>query len=356
MNRKEIIEQLNIIVDAQNKRDEKLKEKVNNHKLRRIVEDEFDNKRPIMDMEEPKEPVSPSLLFKPSEPYLKDFRKLHDIASNIENWFLVIFFMVISLLISIYGEVYILTNGGDIVAIIVFGVIGIPGLVLLIRIIVDLIQRTSELKKDNKEINEFNSKQLGKYAIEVDKYAIEKEKYDKEEQKYLSLDKEYKENIIKYKEKLNEYNKAKEKFQSDIDDEVKRRMPKQEAINEQIDKEAEQIYRAVLSKLSLDFPEKYYNEVSSFIEIFEDCRADSVKEAVNVYLNDKHNEQMLDEQRNLSLMQEEENERRREEEDRKTRDREHDERKEAEYRCNHCKKYRDCHTRYILHCSAFQPK
>ena len=77
--------------------------------------------------------------------------------------------------------------------------------------------------------------------------------------------------------------------------------------NNSIEAMAEEGFNKSMSAVKLELPEKFYGSIDKLINILEDLRADSLKEAINVLREDEHKENMLIEQRRLIDLQEEYN-------------------------------------------------
>ena len=144
------------------------------------------------------------------------------------------------------------------------------------------------IKKENVKIAENNKK----IEEQEKQYKAESNAYDTDYGKFLIARDKYFKDLDEYKAQWKEQAKIAEekikKHNDEIEEKAKNRLNKQ------------------IKGISIEFPEKYYSCVKDFISIFEDMRADTVKEAVSVYLDDQHKKQMLDAQLEMNRIKEEE--------------------------------------------------
>ena len=117
---------------------------------------------------------------------------------------------------------------------------------------------------------------------------------------YKNKMKEYEENLKAYKLKFDAYQDA-------YDAQLELAKNKVNKHNQNIESTAEANFEKALSAIKIEFPEKYYYAIEKIIDIFEDFRADTLKEAINVLKEDEHKQSMLNEQRRLVDLQEEYN-------------------------------------------------
>lgn len=148
----------------------------------------------------------------------------------------------------------------------------------------------NELEEYPKKIDEYNkllekyTKEKAIYDVEYSTYLSKKAKYEKELANFEALEKEYEKELENAKIKMRNYNKT-------------------------VRENAEKRFLSTVSSLSVEFPMKYIDDIDSIIEIFEDKRADTLKEAIEALLNDKFRRNMELEQTLQRLAQEEINER-----------------------------------------------
>ncbi len=99
----------------------------------------------------------------------------------------------------------------------------------------------------------------------------------------------------KYDLEYSKYEVEWDQYESDINSEI----DKIEKYNDEIDREAEE-YLKRETKTTIDFPWKYVSYINRIIDIVESCRADSIKEAINVLHDDFHKSEMLENQRQIA--------------------------------------------------------
>lgn len=102
-----------------------------------------------------------------------------------------------------------------------------------------------------------------------------------------------------YNEALAEYNAKKAEYDALVKKREAEATKKCEAESDRRMKAAQESFDQARAELSVEISEKYYADLPEIIAILEDGRADTIKEAIAVLLDDKHKEAMLDEQRQL---------------------------------------------------------
>ena len=149
------------------------------------------------------------------------------------------------------------------------------------------------------------------YTVRINKSNAEKsQKRDKAIKDYESYEKAlilHKENEKSYKEKFKAYSIELERYQEEYSAQLQLAKAKVERHNNSIEAMAEEGFIKSMSAVKLELPEKFYGSIYKLINILEDLRADSLKEAINVLREDEHKENMLSEQRRLIDLQEEYN-------------------------------------------------
>lgn len=176
-------------------------------------------------------------------------------------------------------------------------------------------------KKNRAEIRKMcqidYQKKLEKYQIDSKEYDKKFELYKDKQQRYLREKKEYECNSERIRKEVTEettkkYNAEYKAKNEEIDrknEEIENNNKIIERNNELIEKESEDIAKRAqedfdkcISEIDTFFPEKYYDHIDDIIELIEDGRADSVKEAINLYEQEKiEKERLYTEQRRLSV-------------------------------------------------------
>jgi len=134
---------------------------------------------------------------------------------------------------------------------------------------IESLKKYEEHIKTIEKINSENKKEYEKYKEELDKYT-------KEYNEYLSKMDIYKEDYSK------KYNIAKEKC---------------DRYNNIIEEDCISEFEMTLSNLKIEYPSKYYDNIWDIYNIINECRADSIKEAINVYVDDLHRQRLEEEAR-----------------------------------------------------------
>ncbi|MBQ8290586.1 MAG: hypothetical protein IJY01_06945 [Clostridia bacterium] len=93
--------------------------------------------------------------------------------------------------------------------------------------------------------------------------------------------------------------------------------------------------------------ERYHDfeKLEMIIRIIENGRADSLKEALNIYEEDAHRRKVEREEQTRTLLSL-----------REANERAENEREEAQRRCWHCRHELTCSTKYLVNCSAYDPR
>lgn len=207
--------------------------------------------------------------------------------------------------------------------------------------------------------------------------AKSKAEYEKQEAKYKKKYAEYEQRLRQYEKDLELYEKGREN--------IKREIAIREEFIEQAEKDRERIIADVMEQLEpkinaigIGYPRKYYDEIDDIIELVEDGRAESLKEALNTYESVKIEKERLQvEQQRLEETQSAREEAERREEERQRREeerewerqqrekereqerREKEEREKAELRqqidnqCSSCKNYGYCHRVKTANCVGY---
>lgn len=162
------------------------------------------------------------------------------------------------------------------------------------------IAETILLKKHYEETNA-NVEKLN--ALQREKKAKALKDYELYEQNLLKHQKE----MAEYKTKLEAYNLKVTKYKAEYSKQLQLAKNKVVTHNKNVEEIAENEFNAKLQTLNVEYPQKYYYAIDQIITILEDCRADSLKEAINVLKQDEHNQNVLYEQRRLADAQEEYN-------------------------------------------------
>ena len=153
------------------------------------------------------------------------------------------------------------------------------------------IKKISDKKVDeaneqiNKEINDPN----GEYQKKVRAYEEEVQVFLEKMQKF----REYKKvKIEEYEQEKAKYEKIMEEYHKEYELCVKKYDAQEKQINDNNYKMAKEKalakFNNSLKEINLEYPEKYYDSISTIITIIKDCRADSIKEAINQMLIDDH--------------------------------------------------------------------
>ena len=122
--------------------------------------------------------------------------------------------------------------------------------------------RQNEINKQKKE------KALADYAIYEEKLPEYYEEYD-----------EYSNKMADYEERYNE--------QKEIG------LAKIRKTNKELDEKANHALESALEAVDMEYPEKYYPNIDAIIDILVDMRADTLKEAINVFLDDQRKQELL---------------------------------------------------------------
>lgn len=178
------------------------------------------------------------------------------------------------------------------------------------------IQALALLLIEGKRCSEVNKRNKVDYDTKVKNYINEIENvYPQRLEKYEEDMVQYKKDLAEYEEKLKEYESENElynkrlKENSDIDAKYNAALKQASVLmnkyNENVVKEAEKAFEEQIEKIGLYYPMKYIYEIDEITNILVDARADSLKEAINVYEEKQYKQKMLNEQRKLRYEQEE---------------------------------------------------
>lgn len=156
------------------------------------------------------------------------------------------------------------------------------------------------------------------------------------------MENEYPTKLKKYNQKIEEYTIAMNNYNSKFSEllglEISKINEKKSMKSEQLDKINERI-----KTIGNIIPIKFYDELDELIDIFDDGRADTVKEAINVLISDQHANKMLSEKRreNALLQKKIDNEERAR--IKEARDREIERQDRGKHQCSMCEKRGTCY-------------
>ena len=99
---------------------------------------------------------------------------------------------------------------------------------------------------------------------------------------------EYEKKLDEYKKLQNQFLQEMSDYEKEYNDQKEIALNKIRKINKDLDDKAKKAFEDALKEANFDYPEKYYSNISAIIDIFEDMRADTLKEAIAVMLDDEH--------------------------------------------------------------------
>ena len=140
----------------------------------------------------------------------------------------------------------------------------------------------SFIQKTSKEKNKFFEETLIKYDNEITEYEKNMQIYNK----YLDDKKAYDDSVKKYEEALSSYNKQKKEYDKKLSNykAIKKDLPNLiESKNNDLKKICD----------DKEYPYKYAKYIENIIELIEDYRADTIKEAINLYLSIKTQNEII---------------------------------------------------------------
>ena len=138
------------------------------------------------------------------------------------------------------------------------------------------------IQKCNKEKIDFFEKKLIEYDKEITEYEEKMKIYNE----YLEDKKAYDKSVKTYKEALSSYNKNKKEYDQKL---FNYKSAKDDLLNLIEDKSNE--LKIICN--DTEYPFKYVNYIDNIIELIEDYRADSIKEAINLYMSIKSQNEIV---------------------------------------------------------------
>ena len=285
-------------------------------------------------------PIKPEAPVKPEEPKNKDDRNLEqvdpktkrtyyyndpkDVHFRLERWqrIVMIVFGVISILTLItgcqvrqngesmtapyvcswndssncwydYSQINEAIRNGNIMMIVAAGMVGIVPIMLLISLFRFVIQK-AKAKAGLKTQDEEHERDLIKQNIQ----------YQERKDRALKDYAKYEKDLAAYNEELEDYNYRMNLYNQIYEEEKEKALKKIRTKNAELDKRAKAAFDDAMASVTTDYPERYYGDITAIINILEDMRADTLKEALAVLEDDKHKQEMLWKQQQLIEEQE----------------------------------------------------
>ena len=129
---------------------------------------------------------------------------------------------------------------------------------------------------------------------------LDKTSKGKENNEIKKVEEKYRNYEIKlqnYYEDYFKYLKAKETYDNNYQIEKEKALIKIELLNKETKEKANDIIKKAKESISIDYPENYYNRIDDILNILKSSRADDLKEAISILLDDDYKAEMLAQQR-----------------------------------------------------------
>ena len=152
-------------------------------------------------------------------------------------------------------------------------------LVLVVKYLFGKLKSQIELKK------EYNRYKESSEQSNADKL-LKKQKAEKVYNEYLILKAKYDEELQNYNEQVSLLQEMHKKELERVENEIDER-------NLKLKIKAERDFNDAMKSVKIEYPPKYYRFVDEVITIIRDLRADTLKEAINVCLADRHRADMI---------------------------------------------------------------
>lgn len=124
--------------------------------------------------------------------------------------------------------------------------------------------------------------QMAQYQKEYQKYLEDTQKFPQEEAKYYEKKEEYDKEMKKYEADLKKYNKDLAAYKKEYNEEANKAIK----VREQRIQETEDTFKAIVDNLGFDYPTSLYDDIDHIYDIINNCRADTIKEAINIFYDD----------------------------------------------------------------------
>ncbi len=170
------------------------------------------------------------------------------------------------------------------------GMAAVAPVILIISLLRFIIQKTTAINGIPKQDKEYKE-----YLIRLN--ALNKEKQEKALIDYA----EYEKKLDEYEKLQNQFLQEMSDYEKEYNDQKEIALSKIRNINKDLDDKANKALEDALKEANFDYPEKYYSNISAIINIFEDMRADNLKEAIAVMLDDEHKQTLEMEARFATL-------------------------------------------------------
>lgn len=297
MSRQEIVSKLKIIREGIRKKDQYLFEKISEYQYEKYMD------------YIPKKPLPPKKVKKPSNEFNRFFeprdineKREHydndprDVDFRFEEWQLCISIVALALaiFIAIMGLAALSDSRqrGITILIVAGGMAAVVPVMILISLLRFINQKRIAINGIPKQDEEYRE-----YLIRLN--ASNKEKQEKALIDYA----EYEKKLDEYKKLQNQFREKMRHYEKEYNDQKEIALNKIRNINKDLENKANKAFEDALKKANIDYPEKYYSNISAIIDIFEDMRADTLKEAIAVMLDDEHKQTLETEARLAMLSQ-----------------------------------------------------
>lgn len=311
---KQLVNDLKTIIQATKRRDNQ----INKNQIYDV--EHFMDKSIIREYEElilPLEPIKPQQPVIPEEPIKPKEEKLPtklEIDWSFEEWMgkllaLGIFALIIGFIVVGFGngeynrgyELYIngwadwnttpaeeVMDNGLATMIVGWIIVGIGAgcsiLPYTIKMIISFKKAKQNLKSNKEETIRINAYRLEEYNKELKQYYINLDLYDIETIKYPEYLKSYEERMKLYNQ---EYQKV-EKIKNAYEKEKQKAYQLMQKHNESVVEKAEKEFDQLLESLQTYFPKKYLYDIETLLGYIIDARADTLKEAIALLIEDEH--------------------------------------------------------------------
>ena len=311
---KQLVNDLKMVIDAEKKRKDTIREKQTDDIIRfmnpQIVRDKEKGSFPA-GPEEPKRPQKkappqkPTPPRKPLEPGKKTIPTKKTMLRDVDWSYPDIYpaIPILSIIMIAIGFFSLLQGAWGWI------LVGVFSIVLAFPYVKKLVEEFScakiSFESAKNSAIQYNESKREQYEAELKKYDEAMQKYQDKLQKTEVLIAEWKENVnIKYAQDMKAYEAAMEiykKEEAKYDEECERysaicdeyRKEEEKAtklmqeFNDDVRAKAEKEFDDTLASLATYFPKKYVGEAEQLLEYIVDARADTLKEAIELHLEEK---------------------------------------------------------------------